>query len=182
MIALHLGMRTLTARFLTYAEKLLQRTKSPPIAITYTYHFLKDKTEEELSLDVIRFISQLADISQGVSMSSSLNGILGESSFLTELRHSLTHKTMVKGTILLLSKNMIVDELDLKFWRATIQKLIDTYSLSADKVNRYYQCIYESEYALDLSWLSASHSLEYFKTCSNYEYKEHIAEIILKFK
>lgn len=109
MIALHLGMRTQTAKFLAYAEKLLQRTKSPPIAITYTYHFLKDKTEEELSLDVIRFISQLADISQGVSMSSSLNGILTESSFLTELRHSLTHKTMVKGTILLLSRDMIID-------------------------------------------------------------------------
>jgi hypothetical protein len=76
MVALYLGMRTATGKFLEHVEKLLQRTKSPPIAITYTYHFLKDKTEEELSLDVIRFISQLADISQGVSMSSSLNGIL----------------------------------------------------------------------------------------------------------
>ncbi len=89
----------------------MQRTKSPPIAITYTYHFLKDKTEEELSLDVIRFISQLADISQGISMSTSLHGILTESSFLTELRHSLTHKTMVKGSILQLSKTMIIEEL-----------------------------------------------------------------------
>jgi protein involved in ribonucleotide reduction len=75
-IALYLGMKRQTGMFLEYIEKLLQRTKSPPIAITYTYHFLRDKTEEELSLDVIRFISQLADLSQGVSMSSSLKWIL----------------------------------------------------------------------------------------------------------
>lgn len=98
----------------------MHRTKSPPLALTYTYHFLTDKTEEELSLDVIRFVSQLADLSQGVSMSSSLQGILSESSFLTELRHSLTHKTMVKGSILQLGKSLILQELEDKYWKTTV--------------------------------------------------------------
>ena len=91
-----------------FLEEALRRTKSPPLAVTYTYHFLKDKSEEELSLDVIRFISQLADVSPGVSMSGSLHGILSESAFLTELRHNLTHKTMVKGNILLLGRKLIL--------------------------------------------------------------------------
>lgn len=90
----------------------MHRTKSPPLAITYTFHFLKDKNEEELSLDVIRFVSQLADVSSGVSMSSSLHGLLTESAFLTELRHSLTHKAMVKGSILFLSRKLILGELE----------------------------------------------------------------------
>jgi len=110
-VALHLGLKTHTHACLSFLERLLHRTKSPPLAITYTYHFLKDKTEEELSLDIIRFVSQLADVSPGVSMNSSLQDILSESSFLTELRHSLTHKTMVKGTILLLGRRLILQEL-----------------------------------------------------------------------
>jgi len=69
-------MHTYTPLFLKALEKMLHRTKSPPIAVTYTYHFLRDKTEDELSLDVIRFVSQLADLSPGVSMSSSLHNIL----------------------------------------------------------------------------------------------------------
>jgi hypothetical protein len=75
-VALYLGLRVDVPRFLERLSVLLHRTKSPPLALTYTYHFLVDKTEEELSLDVIRFVSQLADLSQGVSMSSSLHGIL----------------------------------------------------------------------------------------------------------
>ncbi len=74
-------------------------------------------------MDIIRFVSQLADVSPGVSMNSSLHGILSESSFLTELRHSLTHKTMVKGTILLLGKSLILQELEQKYWVATCNKL-----------------------------------------------------------
>ncbi len=69
-------MKTHTQLFLDHLERVLHRTKSPPLALTYTFHFLSDKTEEELSLDVIRFVSQLADVSPGVSMGSSLHGIL----------------------------------------------------------------------------------------------------------
>lgn len=69
-------MKKHTEKFLEHLEKLLHRTKSPPLALTYTYHFLKDKSEEEVSLDVIRFVSQLSDLSSGVSMASSLQGIL----------------------------------------------------------------------------------------------------------
>lgn len=67
-------------------------------------------------------------------MSSSLNGILGESGFLTELRHSLTHKTMVKGSILQLGKMLILQELEDKYWKTTIDKLKETYALSGQKV------------------------------------------------
>ena len=41
-------------------------------------------------------------------MSGSLQGILSESSFLTELRHNLTHKNMVKGSILSLARSLIL--------------------------------------------------------------------------
>jgi hypothetical protein len=109
---LYLGIKVQTELFLKHLEKLMHRTKSPPLALTYTHHFLKDKSEEELSLDIIRFVSQLADLSTGVSMASSLHGILEESSFLTELRHNLTHKTMVKGSILSLAKRLILKELE----------------------------------------------------------------------
>ena len=44
-------------------------------------------------------------------MSGSLHNILEESAFLTELRHNLTHKNMVKGSILILAKNMVLEEL-----------------------------------------------------------------------
>lgn len=181
-VALYLGLKKDTPRFLERLEGLLQRTKSPPLALTFTYHFLSDKTEEELSLDVIRFISQLADLSQGVSMSSSLHGILGESGFLTELRHSLTHKTMVKGSILQLGKMLILQELEDKYWKTTIDKLRETYALSAQKVEVYYGNIYKTELKEDLSWLQPQLSSNYFQTCSNYEYKEHIAPVIEQIK
>ena len=45
-VALYLGLKKDTPRFLERLEGLLQRTKSPPLALTYTYHFLSDKTEE----------------------------------------------------------------------------------------------------------------------------------------
>jgi len=127
-------MHTYTPLFLNTIEKILHRTKSPPIAINYTYQFLKDKTEEELSLDVIRFVSQLADLSPGVSMSSSLYNILRESGFLTELRHSLTHKTMVKGSILQLARKLILDELHEKYWEMTRDSLVKTYNIDKLKV------------------------------------------------
>lgn len=72
-------------------------------------------------------------------MSSSLHGILEESSFLTELRHNLTHKNMVRGTILALSRNLILDELEDKYWKAACAKIKDTYRLNLDKINQYYQ-------------------------------------------
>jgi hypothetical protein len=77
-------------------------------------------------------------------MSSSLQGILSESGFLTELRHSLTHKTMVKGRILQLGKILILQELEDKYWKTTIDKLRETYAISTDKVNEYYRKIYRS--------------------------------------
>jgi hypothetical protein len=110
-IALHLGMNRKREQFLAWLETALQRTRSPPIALSFTYQLLREKTEEELSLDLIRFISQLSDLSPGVSMSSSLYGVLSESSFLTELRHNLTHKTMVKGAVLQLARRLILQEL-----------------------------------------------------------------------
>lgn len=118
-VALYLGVQTHPQLFTEQIERLLHRTKSPPLAVTYTYHFLKDKSEEELSLDVIRFVSQLADLSPGVSMASSLQGILTEGTFLTELRHNLTHKNMVKGSILSLARKLILQELFEKYWQAT---------------------------------------------------------------
>ena len=116
MIAIYLGMKDNVDSFLKHIETVMHRTKSPPLAVIYTYQFMKDKTEEELSLDVIRFISQLADLSPGVSMSGSLHNVLAETAFLTELRHNLTHKTMVKGNILSLGRQLILDELDNKYW------------------------------------------------------------------
>jgi hypothetical protein len=53
-------------------------------------------------------LSQLSDISEGVSMSSSLNNVIDESSFLTELRHNLTHKANIKGKILQMGKEIII--------------------------------------------------------------------------
>lgn len=78
---------------------------------------------------MIRFVSQLADLSPGVSMSSSLYNILNESGFLTELRHNLTHKTMVKGTILQLARKLILDELYQKYWQTTKNNLVKTYNI-----------------------------------------------------
>ena len=63
-------------KFLSFLHHALKRTKSPPLAVTYTYLFLMQKNQEELSLDILRFISQLADLSPGVSMSGSLHNIL----------------------------------------------------------------------------------------------------------
>jgi hypothetical protein len=111
-------------------------------------------------------------------MSSSLHGILGESGFLTELRHSLTHKTMVKGSILQLGKMLILQELEDKYWKTTIDKLRETYALSAQKVEEQYRKIYKTELNEDLSWLHFQLSSSYFQACSNYEYKEHITPVI----
>jgi hypothetical protein len=132
---------------------------------------MRDKTEEELSLDVIRFVSQLADLSPGVSMSSSLYNVLKESSFLTELRHSLTHKTMVKGSILQLARKLILDELGEKYWAATRDALVKTYYLDKSKVESYFEEIYHYQYRRDLDWLRPNYALDYFQACSNYEYK-----------
>lgn len=67
-------------------------------------------------------------------MASSLQGILGESSFLTELRHNLTHKTMVKGSILSLARRLILKELDEKYWQITLEKMKQTYSIKVSLV------------------------------------------------
>ena len=83
---------------------------------------------------MIRFVSQLADLSSGVSVGSSLQGVLDESSFLTELRHSLTHKTMVKGTVLVLARKMILKELQEKYWEVMLNKIRETYAIDVKSV------------------------------------------------
>lgn len=94
---------------IAYLEKLQSRSKHVPLAITYTLEFMKAANEAELSLTLIRFISQLADVSAGVSMASSLHYVLDDSSLLTEIRHSLTHKAKANGEILSMSRRMILD-------------------------------------------------------------------------
>lgn len=71
-------------------------------------------------------------------MASSLQGIITESTFLTELRHNLTHKNMVKGSILTLARKLILQELYEKYWQATCEKLISTYRLDQTILNQYY--------------------------------------------
>lgn len=81
-------------------ENMMKRTKNPPISIIYTCQLLKKKSIEEYSLDIVRFISQLSDLSDGTSVSHSLQNVIDESSLLTEVRHSLTHKVKVEGYII----------------------------------------------------------------------------------
>jgi hypothetical protein len=180
-IALHLGINIHLKAFAEHLEQLLQRSKSPPLALVYTCRFLRDKSEEELSLDVVRFVSQLADVSPGVSMSGSLHGILTESAFLTELRHNLTHKTMVKGSILALARQLILQELEDKYWKVGFEKVKSTYRLKPALVQEYYQRIYGCSYEGNLEALVMRHDLDYFLSCSNYEFKEHIATVIAAF-
>jgi hypothetical protein len=76
-----------------------------------------------MSLSIIRFVSQLSDVSEGVSVSSSLFNVIGESQLLTELRHNLTHKAMVKGKIIEVAKKLITEELKNKYWGAMQAKI-----------------------------------------------------------
>ena len=48
---------------------------------------------------------------------------------MTELRHSLTHKTMVKGTVLVLARKMILKELQEKYWEVMLNKIRETYAI-----------------------------------------------------
>ena len=89
---------------------------------------------------------------------------------------------MVKGSILQLGKMLILQELEEKYWKTTIDKLRETYALSASKVEEYYGKIYKAELNEDLSLLQPQLSSNYFQTCSNYEYKEHINPVIEQIK
>ena len=103
-IALYLSLFDQPSKALPMLAPLLQRTKNPPISIVYTHEFLRPKSNEEYALDIVRFVSQLSDLSDGVSVSSSLQSVIMESSLLTEVRHNLTHKGMVSNDIVKLCR------------------------------------------------------------------------------
>lgn len=86
---------------------MLSRLKNPPISALHTVDLLKSTNPENQSLELIRFLSQLSDISEGTSMSTSLKGIISESSFLTEVRHSLTHKVKVNDDVVGVARKII---------------------------------------------------------------------------
>lgn len=88
---------------------------------------------------------------------------------------------MVKGSILQLGKTLILQELEDKYWKTTIDKLRETYAISQQKVAEYYRKIYGAEFNGSLSWLALELTPNYFQTCSNYEYKEQIAPVIAQF-
>jgi len=115
-------------------------------------------------------------------MSGSLQGILSESAFLTELRHNLTHKNIVKGAILTLAREMILQELEDKYWKSTCDKVISTYRLDPSLIEHHYQLICGHSFDGDLSQYVVRHPLQYFIDCSNYEFKEHIVTVIKDFK
>lgn len=52
--------------------RLLRRSKNPPLSAQYTYELLSDKSTAAYGLDIVRFISQLADLSQGTSIVESV--------------------------------------------------------------------------------------------------------------
>ena len=62
-------------------------------------------------------------------MQSSLSFIIDNSSFLTELRHNLTHRVMVKGLVISRGREMIVKELKDKYWRVMFDKVWGTYCI-----------------------------------------------------
>lgn len=144
-VALALSIFNNKHRAIKQLEDLLHRTKNPPISIIYTLEFLRDKSSQEHSLDIIRFISQLSDLSEGYSVSTSLRDVIGESSFLTEIRHNLTHKTMVSKELIDVSKELILKDLDQKYWQITMQKYFQTFDLDLPKIHSHYQRIYGEE-------------------------------------
>jgi len=102
----------------------LRRCRNPPISAVYTYELLIPKPIASYALDVVRFVSQLADLSKGASISESV-GILKEGSLLSEIRHSLTHKQMVGDTMISLARKLILEELKDKYWRKIYNQMID---------------------------------------------------------
>ena len=82
-IGLALGLTINPSAAVGQLNELANRTKNPPISIIYTRAFLQNKSDEEHGLDIVRFISQLSDLSEGVSVASSLRDVIGESSLLT---------------------------------------------------------------------------------------------------
>lgn len=55
---------------------MLSRIKNPPISALHTVDILKSTSPENQGLELIRYLSQLSDISEGTSMSTSLKGII----------------------------------------------------------------------------------------------------------
>lgn len=71
-------------------------------------------------------------------MQSSLSFIIENSSFLTELRHNLTHRVMVKGLVIERGKEMILSELKEKYWKIMFEKVWKTYFIDKEKVDKIF--------------------------------------------
>lgn len=77
-------------------------------------------------------------------MQSSLSYIIDNSSFLTELRHNLTHRVMVKGLVIERGKGMILKELKEKYWKVLFEKVWKTYFIDREKVENIFAFIIKS--------------------------------------
>lgn len=81
-MALALSLFDKPRQGLAELEVCLRRCRNPPISAVYTYELLMEKPMASYALDVVRFVSQLADLSKGSSISESV-GILKEGSLLS---------------------------------------------------------------------------------------------------
>lgn len=83
-------------------------------------------------------------------MSSSLQGVINESSFLTEIRHNLAHKVKINNHLIKVALDLIIRELTSKFWDASFERYMETYSIDLNILSKEYEKIYEDELSMEL--------------------------------
>jgi len=109
-------------------------------------------------------------------MSSSLQGVINESSFLTEIRHNLAYKVKINNHLIKVAKDFIIRELISKYWDASFERYMETYSIDINILSKEYEQIYEDTLSMELIHKVKSAmrvvSAEWWKETSNYEFKE----------
>lgn len=172
-MALALSLFDQPEKGLAELELLLRRSRAPPISVVYTYELLRPKEAQSYALDLVRFVSQLADLSEGSSVSESVS-MLGEGSFLSEIRHSLTHRYMPSEEIILLARKLVLRDLREKYWKMVYDQIVEEGVYSLSRLEQEHSRIFGVTLQLEPEGLTSHITQDTLVTIKNYQFKKKL--------